>query len=516
MQMRANSKRIDAIGVAIPGRCWWLAVALCGLAAPALWGASAAHAADRIYWSNYDNNTISYANLNGSGGGDLTTTGATVNGPMGLAIDPAAGRIYWANYGLPAGSGTTISSANLNGSGGGDLPEAPGTVSSPHGVAIDPAAGRIYWPNYGIKISYANLNGIGGGDLASGAATVSGPRGLAIDPAAGRIYWANWSGNRISYSNLDGSGGGDIPTGAATVNNPEGVALDPAAGRIYFGNFSAADRISYANLNGSGGGDLTTGAATVDHPHGVAIDPAAGKIYWPNFDANIISYANLNGSGGGDLTTTGATVNGPDLPALLEAPAGSGAPAIRGASAPGSTLRCTHGTWAPDLLSSLLYRAPQSFSYKWSKKGQAIAGATSRSIRARSVDNYRCQVTAQNQAGSASQTSGWYGVFRVGKPKLNRKTGTARMAVTAPGRGTLTLSGKEVVKQRLARRAPALSALARRVSAGTVELLVKAKGKAKKRLDRTGKVKVKVKVTYTPTGGHPSTQSERMRLIKPH
>lgn len=53
-------------------------------------------AANRLYWADHHANTISYANLNGSGGStDLDTTGATVNSPQGMAIDPAAGRIYW-------------------------------------------------------------------------------------------------------------------------------------------------------------------------------------------------------------------------------------------------------------------------------------------------------------------------------------------------------------------------------------------------------------------------------------
>jgi hypothetical protein len=123
-------------------------------------------------------------------------------------------------------------------------------------------------------------------------------------------------------------------------------------------------------------------------------------------------------------------------------------------------------------------------------------------------------VTAQNQAGSASQTSGSYGVFKVGKRKLNRNDGTATLAVTVPDRGKLSLSGKGVVKQRTPRRAQASSALARKVRAGTVKLLVKAKGKAKKRLNRTGRAKVKVKVTYKPRGGERSSQTKTVKLKK--
>jgi DNA-binding beta-propeller fold protein YncE len=99
--------------------------------------------AGKLYWANYGNNTISYANLDGSGGGDLSTTGATINGPSGVAIDPATGRIYWTNF-----DGTTISYAKLDGSGGGELTKTGATVSFASGLAIDAATGKIYWTNY--------------------------------------------------------------------------------------------------------------------------------------------------------------------------------------------------------------------------------------------------------------------------------------------------------------------------------------------------------------------------------
>jgi hypothetical protein len=99
------------------------------------------------------------------------------------------------------------------GSGGGDLSTTGATVSGPEGVAIDPVSGRIYWANSGTgKISYTKLDGTGGGNLPTGAVTVSQPEGVAIDPGAGRIYWANATANKISYANLDGSGGGDLAT----------------------------------------------------------------------------------------------------------------------------------------------------------------------------------------------------------------------------------------------------------------------------------------------------------------
>ena len=48
-----------------------------------------AEAANRIYWSSFDGGKISYWNLDNSGGANIDTSGATVDGPMGMALDPA-------------------------------------------------------------------------------------------------------------------------------------------------------------------------------------------------------------------------------------------------------------------------------------------------------------------------------------------------------------------------------------------------------------------------------------------
>jgi len=117
------------------------------LAFTALAGASAAQAADRIYWANDDANSISWANLNGSTvGGTLSLGSAPIAAPNGLAIDSAAGRIYWANYGNSEGGAvSTIGWANLDGSDGGNFAIPGDVVTGPHGVAIDPATRTLYW-----------------------------------------------------------------------------------------------------------------------------------------------------------------------------------------------------------------------------------------------------------------------------------------------------------------------------------------------------------------------------------
>ncbi len=102
--------------------------------------------------------------------------------------------------------------------------------------------------------------------------------------------------------------------------------------------------------------------------------------------------------------------------------------------------------------------------------------------------------------------------FGFGKLKRNAKRGTAIIPVTVPGAGTLSLSGKGVVKQGASvARARSGKAV---TSASTVKLLVKPKGRAKGKLRRRGKAKVKPTVTFSPSGGPPVAQPRSIKLFK--
>jgi hypothetical protein len=101
--------------------------------------------------------------------------------------------------------------------------------------------------------------------------------------------------------------------------------------------------------------------------------------------------------------------------------------------------------------------------------------------------------------------------FTLGKVKRNRKKGTATLTVEdVPNPGELVLSGKGL------RKASTSGALvAKTVTApGDVTLKVRAKGKKKRKLNESGKVRVKANVTFTPTGGDPRTQSRKLMLKK--
>jgi hypothetical protein len=467
------------------------------VSAVVLLASSQAQAADSVYWADYEGGQISFAGLAGGGGGTLNLSGADGSEANGLALDAAAGRAYWVT-----GSGKVFY-ASLGGGGGGQLNTAGASEGFLLGAAVDPIGGKVYWVNGSkAKISWASLNGSGGGDLDTTGATVAQPTAVAVDHTAGRVYWTNdeFGAPKVSFANLNGGGGGDLLS-TGTTGEADGLAFDSSAGRVYFARYGE-DKISYANLDGSGIGDLNTAGATVDGPWGIAVDHAAGRLYWVNEQGHKVSWANLDGSGGGDLDTTGASLVLSAFPALLKAPLAATAPQAAGRSKPKSTLTCTPGTWSSDLLEAFLYRAPQTTSLQWLKNGQPIPGATAATYQATAVGSYSCQSLAANQAGTTSQTSSALPIFSLAKKaKLNTKKGTATLAVRIPSAGTLTLTGKQLVKQKRSRKGP-----------GTIKLLIKAKGKARKALIRKGKARVKATVSFTPTGGSAASQVKSMVL----
>jgi hypothetical protein len=101
----------------------------------------------RVYWVNTgaSPNNIAYANLNNTGGGgELNLTGSTVEpGGEGLAVDDATGRLYF------LGGTNEIGYANLNNTGGGNVSSGGAVISSPWGIALDPSINRLYWANEG-------------------------------------------------------------------------------------------------------------------------------------------------------------------------------------------------------------------------------------------------------------------------------------------------------------------------------------------------------------------------------
>ena len=98
--------------------------------------------------------------------------------------------------------------------------------------------------------------------------------------------------------------------------------------------------------------------------------------------------------------------------------------------------------------------------------------------------------------------------FTLGAVTHNKKTGTATIAVKVPNPGELTVSGRGV-------KVANAAVTSKQVRApGRVRLLIKAKGRKKRKLTSAGKVKVRPVITYIPTGGGVNTQSMKVTLMK--
>jgi hypothetical protein len=492
--------------------------------------AATASAADTVYWGNYKAGSIAHADLTGAGGGAFDTSGAAVEFPEGMTIDSATGRLYWEES---AGPNEGIYSAKLDGTGAERI-SAPGApIDNPRGLAIDPVTRTIYWANsaeedpaHAYSIAWAKLDGSAAGTLDTAGAELEEPDQIALDPAAGRIFWGNFKGEeKISYANLDGTGGGgNLETATVTTPGPAvALAVDPGADRLYWMHEPGLvpPILSYVDLATGGGGDVPIGTVAGETVWGMAIDPAGGKAYWANYETKAsepaIHVAALGSGTAGMIETGLAPVETAQDPIVQLAPSGVTPPQISGGHQTGSTLSCTQGTWAADEAGSYVYRAPDAYSYAWTLNGAPVTGATSERLIATTAGSYACRVTASDQAGSATQTSGSVqvsappatvvppatrAVLKLTSVKLNRKKGTATLGVNVSGAGRLVLTGRGIAKvDRVVKRS------------GTVRLLVRPTAAKLKALRVNGRLKVTLKVRFLPaTGPAPPTRTKSILL----
>jgi DNA-binding beta-propeller fold protein YncE len=500
------------------------ALALALLASLAI--AVRAQAAETLYWDNFSANpdSISFANIDGNGGGPLGLGGIALENPEGMALDPASGRLFVANAGE-----NQVDFVNLDGSGAGVF-SAPGApVAEPEGIAVDTAARTIYWSNAETKtIAWARLDGSAGGVLDTTGATIGNIFRIAVDPVAGRVYWGsnvNTPGvpSTIGYANVDNTGGGELNiAGATPPDEVSGLAVDPAGGRLYWTDANL-QIISFASLSGAGGADLNTAGASFNRPWGLALDPGLGRLYWGNESngvvrTNAIGLGFLTGGGGG-IALAAAPVNGPQDPLVLKSPSGTGVPQIARSTKAPSELSCTTGSWAADYAGSFVYQAPHTFGYQWTNNGTPIAGATAKTLRATAPGSYTCVVTAANQAGSTAQTSAATAVsasnikLTVKKKAKVKPGGVATFKVRAANQGELeaakaTVCAKVPKKTKKFLKAPKCKALSSVAAGGAATATLKIRVK-------TSAHRGTYKVTFQITGSAGSAAKAKIVVSKP-
>ena len=328
--------------------------------------------------------TISYANLDGSGGGDLDITGATIAGPHGLAIDPTDGpygTLYWPNHDMEGEMGSSISRVRLNGTGTGgvgeDLPITNATLDEPRGMMIDPVTEPHLLGELRRRRRQDDL--------------LREPRRLRQRRPDRR--------HRRDRGTADGPRGHRDRPG-----DPEDllVRLRP----------KAPDPVRQHRRNRRLGpehgrrGDARRPRGR-DRPRrrSGSTGPTGTRTASPGRTSTAPAAATWSS------TSRPRRSAGPTSRRLLKQPAATAPPTVSGGSEPGAKLTCSPGTWAGDVIESLMYRAPQgASSYRWTLDGANLPGSSGTSITATVEGKYRCLMTAGNAAGSTTQASAAHAV----------------------------------------------------------------------------------------------------------
>jgi hypothetical protein len=407
-----------------------------------------------------------------------------------------------------------------------------GSMCFPDGLAIDPVSGNlvvgdecddrvdVFAPDgtfikaFGKDVGGSGVNvcttscqdGTSSGD-AGGFDT---PVGIAIDPS-GTVFVGDSQNDRIAVLTLSGGfqrafganvGGAGVNTcttscaagtngsDAGQLNQASGVALD-GAGNVLVGEASN-NRVSVFTTGGTFvrafGGDVggpgidvcttsctsgSTGggdAGELDEPFEVGFDPITGEVLIPEFNAARVSAYTPSGS---FVRTFGADVD-------------QGG----GAGFEVCTTLCQNGT---------VGTTPGSFD-----RPSGVTVDSHGTVYVSDSGNSRVQVFGEPAVQQPPSN-----VFSFGRLHRNKKKGTAILDVTVAGPGTLTGAGKSAFAKQLgAAQSKAHDA------ASTVQLLIKAKGKARRKLGRSGKAKVSLVVTFTPIGGNASSQPLKVKLLK--
>ncbi len=334
-------------------------------------------------------------------------------------------------------------------------------------------------------------------DLSAGGESAVGPQVGLDDDGTATVVWSRFDGvssiiqaRRVSAAGVPGPDVDDLSVAGRSAAeprvavNPDGIAI------VVWDRLDGSNRIVQARRIGASGEpspgvlDLSAAGRDAAEPQVAIADDGAATVVWTRFDGSdfIVQRRGVGANG-----TPAASVAG-----LSAAGRGAAEPVVA-LVAPGSSL----ALWkrfdgAGEVVQASSVTKPPPPGPPPSDPPPAIgppapdAGAPPGPLAgshwlvpaAAAVDNS----------------------FLIGRPRLDRGRGIARLPVTVPGAGRLGLTGA--------------GADERVVEAGTVLLRVRPGNAGKSRLERNGALWVKLTVTFVPDGGVPNGKNLWLRLRK--
>jgi hypothetical protein len=409
-------------------------------------------------------------------------------------------------YALTLGSLSVTQALTIQGAGARATSVIEGGGTSPHVFVIgSPAQVTIS----GIKISRGRVTGEGTAFLHGGA--VYNESGSLLSLVGVAVTGTTLDKTDASVGAVRGAGianNGTLNIVNSTVSGNTEVSTEPASANQGAGLFNSGGTVSIVNSSFAGNSQIATYGAS---SRGSAIENLGSEIKLLNVTVadnvgsaaidNIATLDTMNsifsndpsGNCGGALTSQGGNLESSDQCGLHAAGDQVGKDPLLGALADNGgqtdTLALLPGSPAID-------------------HGTACPPTDQRGVAR--PQGAACDVGAFELVPSIATASN---AFSLGRLKRNKSKGTAVLFVSVPGPGTIALAGRGVVAE-TPTGGPGAKASRALAAAGFVKLQIKAKGKARRTLSRTGKVTVKVNVTYLPTGGTANSQARVIKLVK--
>lgn len=383
------------------------------------------------------------------------------------------------------------------------------------------------------------------GSLEGTSQRLSEPKQDAVEPqvavagdGVATVVWSRFDGEdsivqtrRVEAGETLGAATADLSAAGESAIQPR-VAVGPdGAATIVWNRFDGADwviqeqRLSPAGEPEGATANLSAAGQSAAEPQ-LALDSAgAATVAWDRFDGNsfVVQARRLDPSGNPAGAAVNLSAGGRDAadPQLAISPGGTAAilwSRFDGANwivqrrdfAAAGTLGGTETLSGPGRSAgdpALAWGGDGTLAMVWKRFNGAADVVQARTVPIPQPPPPPPPGGDPETSGSSGSTSGDGGVaavdnsFRIGKVRLDRRRGTATVAVEVPGPGLVALDGAVPQQRQVG-------------SGGEVRLRVLPKRKTRRLLERRGSARLRLTVTFIPRGGSPASRGFSLRLKK--